>query len=116
MKRFGLLAVGLLLAACSKKEPPPEPVRPVLSVKVEALNEETLGRFAGSIQARYESNTGFRVAGRIASRNVDVGAEVDKGTFRLDPAKEQQVEFHRGAILAREARGVVRRFRSAPAL
>ncbi|MFJ2281759.1 efflux RND transporter periplasmic adaptor subunit [Pseudomonas sp. NPDC087803] len=91
MKHLGLLSIGVLLAACSKSEPPPEPVRPVLSIKVQALNEETLGRFAGSIQARYESNTGFRVGGRIASRNVDVGAEVDKGTLlaTLDPTDQQ---------------------------
>lgn len=91
MKRLGLLSIGILLAACSKHEPPPEPVRPVLSIKVQALNEETLGRFAGSIQARYESNTGFRVGGRIASRNVDVGAEVQKGTLlaTLDPSDQQ---------------------------
>lgn len=91
MKRLGLLSIGVLLAACSKSEPPPEPVRPVLSVKVEALSEENLGRFAGSIQARYESNTGFRVGGRIASRNVDVGTEVQKGTLlaTLDPSDQQ---------------------------
>ncbi|MCU7212972.1 efflux RND transporter periplasmic adaptor subunit [Pseudomonas sp. VE 196-7] len=91
MKRLGLLSIGVLLAACSKSEPPPEPVRPVLSIKVQALNEETLGRFAGSIQARYESNTGFRVGGRIASRNVDVGTEVQKGTLlaTLDPSDQQ---------------------------
>ncbi len=91
MKSLWLLPVAVLLAACSKKEPPPEPVRPVLSVKVQALSEESLGRFAGSIQARYESNTGFRVGGRIASRNVDVGTEVEKGTLlaTLDPSDQQ---------------------------
>ncbi|WP_338800518.1 efflux RND transporter periplasmic adaptor subunit [Pseudomonas sp. RSB 5.4] len=101
MKRLGLLSIGVLLAACSKSEPPPEPVRPVLSIKVQALNEETLGRFAGSIQARYESNTGFRVGGRIASRNVDVGAEVDKGTLlaTLDPTDQQnQLRSARGDL------------------
>ncbi|KAF2392148.1 efflux RND transporter periplasmic adaptor subunit [Pseudomonas frederiksbergensis] len=91
MKRLMLLTAGLLLAACSKEEPPPEPVRPVLSIEVKSLNQEDLGRFAGSIQARYESNIGFRVPGRIASRNVDVGAEVEKGALlaTLDPTDQQ---------------------------
>ncbi|VVN21809.1 Macrolide export protein MacA [Pseudomonas fluorescens] len=91
MKRLWLAVAAVMLAACSKEEAPPEPVRPVLSIKVEALNEETLGRFAGSIQARYESNLGFRVPGRIASRNVDVGAEVEKGALlaTLDPTDQQ---------------------------
>ncbi|HWH87438.1 MAG TPA: efflux RND transporter periplasmic adaptor subunit [Pseudomonas sp.] len=91
MKRLGLLCMALLLGACSEKQAPPEPVRPVLSVTVKALDQESLGRFAGSIQARYESNTGFRVGGRIARRNVDVGAEVQKGTLlaTLDPSDQQ---------------------------
>ncbi|MBB3243264.1 RND family efflux transporter MFP subunit [Pseudomonas sp. Tn43] len=91
MKRLLLLSAAALLVACSKEEAPPEPVRPVLSVEVKALNQENLGRFAGSIQARYESNVGFRVPGRIASRNVDVGAEVQKGALlaTLDPTDQQ---------------------------
>ncbi|WP_085582022.1 MULTISPECIES: efflux RND transporter periplasmic adaptor subunit [unclassified Pseudomonas] len=106
MKRLGLLSVGVLLAACSKSEAPPEPVRPVLSVKVQALSEESLGRFAGNIQARYESNTGFRVGGRIASRNVDVGAEVGKGTLlaTLDPSDQQnQLRSAQGDLAKIEA-------------
>ena len=43
-----LLAAGLVLAGCSKEEPPPEPVRPVLSMEVKAEDQETLGRFPGS--------------------------------------------------------------------
>ncbi|MCK1792391.1 efflux RND transporter periplasmic adaptor subunit [Pseudomonas violetae] len=91
MKRLLLVLASVMLAACSKKEAPPEPVRPVLFIKVLALNEENLGRFAGNIQARYESNVGFRVPGRIASRNVDVGAEVEKGALlaTLDPTDQQ---------------------------
>jgi RND family efflux transporter MFP subunit len=91
MKRLLLVFAGLMLVACSKKEPPPEPIRPVLSIKVEAMGEQSLGRFAGSIQARYESNVGFRVPGRIASRSVDVGAEVEKGALlaTLDPTDQQ---------------------------
>lgn len=91
MMRMMLVAAALMLAACSDKEPPPEPVRPVLSVQVQALDEQTLGRFAGNIQARFETNVGFRIAGRIASRNVDVGAEVEKGALlaTLDPSDQQ---------------------------
>lgn len=91
MKHLLLLSAAVLLVACSKEEAPPEPVRPVLSVEVKALHQEDLGRFAGSIQARYESNVGFRVPGRIASRNVDVGAEVRKGALlaTLDPTDQQ---------------------------
>jgi len=91
MRHLLLVLAGVMLVACSKKEPAPEPVRPVLSIKVQALDEEHLGRFAGNIQARYESKTGFRVPGRIASRSVDVGAEVDKGALlaTLDPTDQQ---------------------------
>jgi RND family efflux transporter MFP subunit len=91
MKRLLLVFAGVMLVACSKKEPPPEPIRPVLSIKVEALGEQSLGRFAGNIQARYETNLGFRVPGRIASRRVDVGAEVEKGDLlaTLDPTDQQ---------------------------
>jgi RND family efflux transporter MFP subunit len=92
MKRlFVWLSAGVLLAACSKEESPPEPVRPVLSIEVQSESEENLGRFAGSIQARFETNLGFRVPGRIASRNVDVGSEVEKGALlaTLDPTDQQ---------------------------
>ena len=51
MKRLLLVCTAMMLAACSKEEPPPEPIRPVLSVKVESLDEEHLGRFARSIPA-----------------------------------------------------------------
>lgn len=86
-----ILASSLLLIACSKEEPVPEPMRPVLWVEVKAEDQAHLGRFAGSIQARYESNLGFRVPGRIARRAVDVGAEVEKGALLavLDPTDQQ---------------------------
>jgi RND family efflux transporter MFP subunit len=92
MKRLTvMLAASLLLLACSKQEPASEPVRPVLFMEVKAEDQETLGRFAGTLQARYESNLGFRVSGRIARRAVDVGAEVQKGALLavLDPTDQQ---------------------------
>ncbi|QIH05575.1 MULTISPECIES: efflux RND transporter periplasmic adaptor subunit [unclassified Pseudomonas] len=92
MKRLALLwCAAVLLPACSKHDAPPEPVRPVLWIQVTAQSEESLGRFAGNIQARYETNLGFRVPGRIAKRNVDVGAEVAPGDLlaTLDPTDQQ---------------------------
>ncbi len=92
MKRLSLMLLGgALLVACSKQEPAPEPVRPVLFVEVKPALEQSLGRFAGSIQARYESTLGFRVSGRIARRYVDVGSEVAQGALlaSLDPTDQQ---------------------------
>lgn len=99
MKRRACLVLSAaLLAACGQDEPKPEPVRPVLSVLVEAESVADFGRFAGNIQARYESVLGFRVPGRIARRVVDVGDEVAKGDLlaTLDPTDQQN------AVRARE--------------
>lgn len=92
MKRLLLmLCAGVSLAACSSDEDAPVPVRPVLSVVVEPQVHSQLGRFAGSIQARFESTLGFRVSGRIARRWVDVGAQVQPGDTlaTLDPTDQQ---------------------------
>lgn len=91
MKLFTVVATALMLVACSKSDPPPAPVRPVLSVVVKPAATPALGRFAGTIQARYSSTLGFRVAGRIAKRNVDVGSAVEAGAVLavLDPTDQQ---------------------------
>lgn len=91
MRTLWLMFACVLLAACADDEPPPEPVRPVLSQVVQAQDQARLGRFAGSIQARYESTLGFRVGGRIARRWVDVGATVKAGDTlaTLDPTDQQ---------------------------
>ncbi|HEY1065179.1 MAG TPA: efflux RND transporter periplasmic adaptor subunit [Pirellulales bacterium] len=55
--------------------------------------------FTGVIRARYESNQGFRVAGKIASRSVEVGQRVQAGDvlFQLD------LEDYELAVSAAEA-------------
>ncbi|EIK98429.1 RND family efflux transporter MFP subunit [Pseudomonas sp. M47T1] len=90
-RTLAIMCMGFALSACSKREPPPDPVRPVLSIQITPQNLEQLGRFAGTIQARYESTVGFRVAGRIARRAVDVGAQVKAGDLlaTLDPTDLQ---------------------------
>jgi len=98
---IALSAAVLLLAGCSKEEPAPEPIRPVLSVEVKGLDQQSLGRFAGNIQARYESTLGFRVSGRIARRAVDVGSQVEKNQLlaTLDPTDQQnQLRANQGDL------------------
>jgi RND family efflux transporter MFP subunit len=104
MKRLLSGVLGcLMLAGCGEDEPQPEPVRPVVWVEARPESMQEFGRFAGSIQARYESVLGFRVPGRIARREVDVGSEVKKGALLavLDPTDQQNVVRAREGDLAR---------------
>ena len=98
----GLLLIGsvVLLTACSRPAPVAEPVR---AVKVVTVGTDTLdpsATYAADIRARIESRLGFRVAGKIVSRQVEVGqrvqagqllAEIDAQDYRLsqEAAKAQ---------------------------
>ena len=89
MSRAAFVALVLGgLAACSEEQhvEAPDPVRPV---KVTEISEaDTVRRFvySGSVRARTEMNLGFRVAGKITERLVDVGDRVEADTLlaRLD--------------------------------
>ncbi|HEY0920627.1 efflux RND transporter periplasmic adaptor subunit [Devosia sp.] len=86
----GLLALPLLsLAACQRAgEPPPtEPARPVLSMLVQAQSGPQM-RLAGTIASQVQADLAFRLAGRLASRSVNVGDRVTAGQIvaELDPA------------------------------
>jgi RND family efflux transporter MFP subunit len=72
---------ALALAACSKPEPPPEPIRAVklLTVGLDTLNLSS--EFAGDVRARTESRLGFRVGGKLLQRPVEVGQRVQTGTL-----------------------------------
>jgi hypothetical protein len=75
---------------------------------VEAKAAGTNGRtFTGTVEARVQSNLGFRVAGKILERSVDVGQRVQKGQvlMRLDP---QDLEL---ALAAQQAKVVAARAR-----
>jgi len=77
---LGCLA-ALALVACSKPEPPQEPIRAVklVTVGVESLNLSS--EFAGEVRARTESRLGFRVGGKLVQRPVEVGQRVQTGTL-----------------------------------
>lgn len=82
------LSAALVLAACSKPEAAPEPVRAVRTVKVGAESAATVLEYAAEVRARTETRPGFRVAGKVTSRPVNLGDEVKAGQLlaQLDPA------------------------------
>ena len=84
-----VLRVALLgaLAGCGEAAPPPEPVRPVLTIEVIPISKEIFGPFAGTVAARYQTQLGFQTSGRIVARDVYVGDIVVKGQrlAALDP-------------------------------
>jgi len=84
---LGLIAVPLLLAACSKPQPQPEPVRSVRTLVVASVAAGGTQDYAAEIRARTETRLGFRVGGKMVSRNAEVGQRVKAGDVlaRLDP-------------------------------
>ena len=89
---IGLLAGGLtvaLMAGWSSKpavkDPRLQPPRvEIFTAKTNGSNGRT---FTGVVEARVQSDLGFRVAGKILERSVDVGQRVQKGQvlMQLDP-------------------------------
>lgn len=85
-------AAAMLLSACSKKEVPPEPVRSVKLLTVGVGQIESQLEYSGEVRARVESRLGFRVAGKIVRREVELGQHVQAGQVlaRLD-ARDYQL-------------------------
>ncbi|WP_414474364.1 efflux RND transporter periplasmic adaptor subunit [Microvirga sp. M2] len=83
-------AVGLLAACQDQKHAEAPTPRPVLSVVVTPQTGRTAS-FAGTVEPRYKSDHGFRVLGRIVSRDVNVGDVVrkDQRLATLDPVAFQ---------------------------
>ena len=79
--------LAVVLTACTKPEPQPEPVRSVklLTVQVGAMAAEP--QYAGEIRARTELHLGFRVPGKLVRRQAQVGQRVKAGDVlaQLDP-------------------------------
>ena len=82
-----LLLASMLLVACSRPAPPEDPIRAVRTMTVEVGSFESSLEFAGDVRARVESRLGFRVAGKIVQRPVEVGQRVKAGKLlaQLDP-------------------------------
>jgi RND family efflux transporter MFP subunit len=97
-----LLLPALALAGCGKKtEAEAKPQRPVLVATVHYAAEKPARSFVGTIRPRIETDMGFRVAGKVAKRLVEVGdtVEVGQALGLLDEvdlklqAEQSQAEF-----------------------
>ena len=91
------------MASCSKPAPAEEPVRSVklLTVGIESMTSGS--EFAGEVRARVESRLGFRVAGKLVRRQVEIGQRVRPGKViaQLDPLDfKLAIEAMRAQLLA----------------
>jgi membrane fusion protein, multidrug efflux system len=83
---FALLA-AFLLAACSKQEPAPQPVRAVRTMTVGVASAGGVREYAAEVRARTESRLSFRVGGKLVRRHAALGDTVKLGQplAQLDP-------------------------------
>src|SRR3981081_3824524 len=82
------LAALLLLAACEATTAPAgKTERPVGVQRITFESQDGARDFVGVVRARYENDLGFRVAGKIVTRAVNVGDRGHAGDVvaRLDP-------------------------------
>src|SRR3984893_8265640 len=92
-----VVALAPALAACddAATSATATPARPVQVQRVVFAPADENREFAGVVRARYETDLGFRVAGKIVARLINVGDRVRAGDVvaRLDPRDLQlQVE------------------------
>lgn len=73
------VVAALSLAGCSPKPAAEEPVRAVKLVTVGGSQATAVLEYSGEVRARIESRLGFRVAGKLVQRQVDVGQHVQPG-------------------------------------
>lgn len=88
------------LAACSRPEATPEPVRAVKLITVQSAQVQTQRLYAGTVQAQTEVALGFEVAGRLLERPVQVGQTVAAGQLL---ARIQAQDYALGAQAAQAA-------------
>jgi membrane fusion protein, multidrug efflux system len=84
---LALFVTAVALAACSKTEPAPEPVRAVKVLTVAVGSAQAGHEYAGEVRARVESRLGFRVGGKITRRQAELGQRVKAGQLlaQIDP-------------------------------
>ena len=75
------------VSACSSKAATPEPPRNALVAHPQPASNADAEVYSGDVHARFESQLGFRVNGKIKTRLVDVGDHVEERQViaELDP-------------------------------
>jgi RND family efflux transporter MFP subunit len=104
--RIAATALVSLIAACGREDEAVPDIRPVrtLTVSTDALRDKAT--YTGDIRSRYEADLGFRLAGKVIERPVDVGAPVKKGDVlaRIDAGDQRLgVESARSGVAAARA-------------
>ena len=84
LARLVSLACLLGLSACKPVDMRPEPVRAVKLIQIQATDVQAGVEFAGDVRARVESRLGFRVAGKLVARHVELGQRVKAGQRLAD--------------------------------
>lgn len=121
-RRLPWLLVGLLplLGACKTTEETSPPPRGVVAFAVKAESKGGGNFYSGEVRPRVESALGFRIAGKLIERRVEVGDVVKAGQLlaridRSDPALAAQAAASQKAAAEAElelARSDAKRFES----
>lgn len=84
----GLAALALLGGCKAETKSTAEPIRPVRTITAAVETAVVAIRLPGEVKPRHETRAGFRVAGKIMSREVEVGDTVRAGQVlaALEPA------------------------------
>ena len=81
--RLGKIALAIGLAAvligCKQDKPVEQVIRPVKAIIAQEQAPERSRTFSGNVRARIESPLGFRVAGKIMERLVNIGDKIAVG-------------------------------------
>jgi RND family efflux transporter MFP subunit len=88
---LAVLTVLVAFSGCSKETSKPPEVRAVTAVRVAVGVQSDTVAYSGEVRPRFETALGFRVAGKIVARLVDVGGKVAAGQVlaKLDPEDQR---------------------------
>lgn len=108
-----ILSGMLALTACGRETAKLPEVRPVKTVVVDPMPIDDDKQAVGEVRPRQETDFGFRVAGKVVSRPVDVGVTVAKGGVlaRLDEqdfvnrVRSAEADVESAVAVLNEARG-----------